>query len=94
MLTEKMIENRIRKLLDMAAQIEEIEKAMDDVKNELKNDLTERQTDEVETANGYKVRYKEVTSNRFDSAKLKADFPDVYREYTKEQKSMRFTYSA
>lgn len=94
MLTEKMIENRIKKLLDMAERIEELEKAMDDVKNELKNDLAEKQTDEVETANGYKVRYKSVTSNRFDSASLKADFPDVYKQYTKKTETMRFTYSA
>ncbi len=39
---------------------------------------------------GWKASYKEVTSNRLDSKALKADYAELYAEYSKPQTTRRF----
>ena len=39
---------------------------------------------------GWKASYKEVTSNRLDSKALKADYADLYKQYSKASTTRRF----
>lgn len=39
---------------------------------------------------GWKASYKEVTSNRLDSKALKADYAELYAEYSRPQTTRRF----
>ena len=39
----------------------------------------------------YSITWKSIVSSRVDSKKLKADYPDIYKEYSKESSSRRFT---
>ena len=39
----------------------------------------------------FSVSWKSVSSNRVDSKKLKADYPDIYKECVKASESRRFT---
>ena len=39
----------------------------------------------------YSITWKSIVSSRVDSKKLKADHPDIYKEYAKESSSRRFT---
>lgn len=39
----------------------------------------------------YQVKWKTVESNRVDTKKLKADYPEVYKECINTSKSRRFT---
>lgn len=89
-MTERMIENRIRKLQEIEAQQKELEIAADAIRTELKADLEEKGTDEVKTQN-FIIRWKEVVSSRFDSRALKVAFPDIYRQFTKSATNRRFT---
>ena len=45
-------------------------------------------------AGHYIVRYTSVLSNRFDSTSFKKVLPDLYKAYTKQVSSRRFTISA
>jgi predicted phage-related endonuclease len=45
-------------------------------------------------AGHYIVRYTFVLSNRFDSTSFKKVLPDLYKAYTKQVSSRRFTISA
>ena len=45
-------------------------------------------------AGHYIVRYTSVLSNRFDSTSFKRVCPDLYKAYTKQVASRRFTISA
>lgn len=48
-MTERMIENRIRKLQEIEAQQKELEAAADAIRAELKADLEEKGVDELKT---------------------------------------------
>ena len=85
-MTERMIENRIKKL-------RELEAAAEAIRAELKADLEEKGVDELKTKN-FIVRWKEVISSRLDSKALKAALPDVYGQFCKARTSRRFTIAA
>ena len=89
-MTERMIENRIRKLQELEAQQKEIEAAADAIRAELKADLEEKGVEELATKN-FIVRWKEVISSRLDGKALKAALPDVFAAYSKTTTTRRFT---
>lgn len=89
-MSERMIENRIRKLQELEAQQKEIEAAADAIRAELKADLEEKGVEELATKN-FIVRWKEVISSRLDGKALKAALPDVFAAYSKTTTTRRFT---
>ena len=93
-MTEKMIENRVKKIEDLEKRKAELEAEIEKVKNELKADLEEKGLDTIETKNGIVVRWQEIVSNRLNGTLLKKDFPDVYAKYTTASVSHRFTWKA
>ncbi len=89
-MTEKMIENRIKRLRDIEAQQKELETAAEAIRAELKADLEEKGLDELKTKN-FILRWKEIISSRLDSKALKAALPDVYGQFCRTSASRRFT---
>lgn len=89
-MTERQIVNRVKKLQDLQAQIDEISKAADIIKNELLNAM---QGAEHLAAGDYIINYVNVISNRFDTARVKKELPDLYKQYVKECHSRRFSIS-
>lgn len=89
-MTERMIENRVKKLKNIEAQMKELETRAEELKAEIKADLEEKGVDELKTKN-FIIRWKEIISNRIDSKALKAAFPDVYSQFVKPTSSRRFT---
>jgi predicted phage-related endonuclease len=90
-MTEKMIENRIRKLQAIEEQQKELEAQAEAIRAELKTDLEAKGQDELTTKNGFIVRWKEIISNRLDGKALKAALPEIYAQYTRQSASRRFT---
>lgn len=89
-MTNRQMDNRVKKLQDIEAQIKILEKQAVAIKDELKAELDNQGEDEHQTGN-FIIRWKEVISNRFDSKALKSALPDVYALYTKETSCRRFT---
>ena len=89
-MTEKMIENRIRKLQEIEAQQRALEDAADAIRAELKSDLESKGIDELKTKN-FVVRWKKIVSSRLDGKALKAALPDVFAAYSKTTSAKRFT---
>lgn len=85
-MTERMIENRIKKLQEIEAQQKELEAQAE----ALKADMESKGVDELKTKN-FIVRWKEIISSRLDSKALKAALPDVYGQFCKPSTSRRFT---
>jgi predicted phage-related endonuclease len=52
--------------------------------------MVEQNTEEMQ-AGVFKLRYKTVTSNRFDTAAFKKTHIDLYNRYTKQTTSHRFS---
>ena len=88
-LTERQINNRMKKISDLDAEIKRLQALRDSVADEVK----EAMTGEVIETDAYKITYKDVTSNRFDSKAFKAEYPDIYTAYCKTSTCKRFTYT-
>ena len=86
------ISAKIAELQELEALIEEAKAEADSIRDEIKNEMLNRNTEEL-TAGQYIVRYTTVLSNRFDSTAFKKVMPDVYKAYTKQTASRRFTIS-
>lgn len=89
-MTERMIENRVKKLSALESQIEELKEQAEAIKAELKADLEERGVQELKTKN-FLIRWKEIVSNRLDGKALKAALPEIYSQYCRASASRRFT---
>ena len=60
---------------------------------ELQLQLVRNQSNEFTIVGQYIVRYASVLSNRFDSTAFKKVMPEIYKAYTKQVSSRRFTIS-
>ena len=72
--------------------MEEIKAEADRVRNSIKAEMEAREVEEL-IAGQYIVRYTSVLSNRFDSTSFKKVMPELYKAYTKQTASRRFTIS-
>ena len=91
-MTERMIENRVRKLQEIEARQKELEASAAAIRTELKADLEKKGMDELKTRS-FALRWKEIVTSRLDSKALKAALPDVYGQFCKPIASRRFTIS-
>ena len=89
-MTERKIENRIKKLKELEKQIADLEQEADAIRCELKEDMEEKGVDELTTKN-FVIRWKEVITNRLDGKALKAALPEIYNQFVKPSTSRRFT---
>ena len=64
----------------------------DAIRDALKEEMMERGLEEME-AGTYIVRYTNIISNRFDSTTFKRLYADLYKDFTKQTTSRRFTVS-
>lgn len=87
------ITSKIEALQELEALIEEAKAEADSLRDEIKAEMLKRDTEEL-TAGQFIVRWTSVLSNRFDSTAFKKVMPDVYKAYTKQVASRRFSISA
>ena len=92
-MTERMIENRVRRLQEIEAQQKELEALADAIREELKADMESKGVNELRSRS-FVVRWKEIVSARLDGKALKAALPDVYGRFCKPTTTRRFTVSA
>ena len=83
---------KIELLNKYEAMMEEMKSQADAIRNEIKAEMDARDLEEV-IAGQYIVRYTSVLSNRFDSTAFKRVMPEIYKAYTKQVSSRRFTIS-
>ena len=86
----KIINEKIVEIRNFENEIKQMQEVVDSLKNELKNEMTARGVDELDTGT-FKMSYKEVVSNRFDSKAFQKDNEVIYKAYLKESVSKRFT---
>ena len=87
------LEAKIRKMQEWEALAEEARAEAEAIRDEGKAEMAKRNTEEL-TAGGFIVRWTSVLSQRFDSTAFKKVMPEVYKAYTKQVSSRRFTISA
>ena len=84
------ITSKIEALKDLEALIEEAKAEAEALRDEIKSEMLNRDTEELE-AGQYIVRWTSVLTQRFDITAFKKVMPDVYKEYTKQISSRRFS---
>ena len=87
------IQSKIESLRELEDLIEEAKAEAEALRDEIKAEMLSRDTEEL-TAGQYIVRWTSVLSNRFDTTAFKKVLPDIYKAYTKQVSSRRFTISA
>ena len=87
------IQAQIEALRSLEELIEEAKAEAETLRDEIKSEMMARNTEEL-TVGQYIVRWTSVLSQRFDSTAFKKVMPEVYKAYTKQISSRRFTISA
>jgi putative phage-type endonuclease len=80
--------DKIKNYFELKDQKDLLDTQIKEIENQIKFELKDAESG---FAPGYSISWKNVSSNRVDSKKLKAEYPDIYKEVLKESKSRRFS---
>ena len=89
-MTRTEIINKIETLAEWEAIIEEAKAEAEALRDSIKAEMLEQNTEELE-AGAYIVRWTSVLSQRFDTTAFKKSHGEMYKEYTKQVCSRRFS---
>ena len=84
------ITGKIEALKELESLIEEAKAEAEALRDEIKTEMLNRDTEELEVGQ-YIVRWTSVLTQRFDTTAFKKVMPEVYKEYTKQVSSRRFS---
>lgn len=91
MTTREMV-HQIEELNEWENIIAQAQKEAEAIRESLKNEMLERNTEEL-TAGAYIIRWTSVLSNRFDTTAFKKVYGEIYKQFTKQSASRRFSIS-
>lgn len=89
-MTNKQIDNRVKKLQALEAKQKELEAQAEAIRDELKGELDARRADEVKT-DKFTVRWKQVFGQRLDAKALKQANPEIYQDFLLPTFTRRFS---
>jgi predicted phage-related endonuclease len=84
---------KIEALNEWENLIEEAKAEAEAIRDSIKAEMLERDTEELE-AGAYIIRWTSVLSNRFDTTGFKKAYGELYKAFTKQTASRRFSISA
>lgn len=84
---------KIEALNEWEAIIADAQAEAEAIRDEIKAEMLDRDTEEL-VAGAYIVRWTSVLSNRFDTTGFKKVYGDLYKAFTKQVSSKRFSISA
>ena len=87
------IQAQIESLRVLEELIEEAKAEAETLRDTIKQEMLNREVEEL-SAGQYIVRWTSVLSQRFDTTAFKKVMPEVYKAYTKQVSSKRFSISA
>ena len=82
--------SKVRELKELQALADELQAEISSIQDSIKAEMNAREVDEL-AVDTYKVRYKLVVTNRFDTTAFKSTHADLYAQYTKPTESRRFS---
>lgn len=89
-MSTKEIISKIEALNEWETIMEEAKAEAEALRDSIKAEMLEQNTEELE-AGAYIVRWTSVLSNRFDTTAFKKSHGEMYKEFTKQVSSRRFT---
>ena len=91
-MTKNEMIKKIEELQELETFIEEIKVEAETIKDSIKAEMLDRDIEEL-AAGQYIVRWTSILSNRFDTTSFKKQFGDLYKSFTKQTSSRRFSIS-
>ena len=85
----EMIE-KIEALKEWEELMEEAKVEVEAIRDSLKAEMMERETEEL-IVGSYIIRWTSILSNRFDTTGFKKMYGDLYKAFTKQSASRRFS---
>ena len=82
--------SKVEQLREWEAILEEAQAEVDALRDTLKAEMLERDTEELQLG-AYIIRWTSVLSNRFDSTAFKKQYAELYKSFTKQVASKRFS---
>lgn len=92
-MSKNEIVSKIEALNEWEALMEEARAEAEALRDAIKAEMLTRGVEEME-AGAYIVRWTSVLTNRFDTTAFKKSYGDLYKDFTKQVSSRRFTISA
>ena len=89
-MSTNQIMSKIENLLYWERITEEAKAKAEAIRDEIKQEMVNRNTEEMAVGQ-YIVRWTSVLSQRFDSNAFKKVLPELYKAYTQQVASRRFT---
>lgn len=87
------ISQKIEALQEWEKLAEEAKAEADAIRDSIKAEMLARDVEELE-AGAYIIRWTSVLSNRFETTAFKKAYGELYKAFTKQSSSRRFTISA
>ena len=84
------IETKVAALQEWEAIAEEARAEAEAIRDQIKAEMLSRDTEELE-AGRFIVRWTSVLSSRFDTTSFKKEHAEMYKAYTRQTASRRFT---
>ncbi|MBO5037772.1 MAG: hypothetical protein J6D42_11920 [Clostridia bacterium] len=81
---------KIEQLRAWEALLEEAQVEIEALRDNIKAEMLAQNTEELQVG-AYIIRWTSVLSNRFDSTSFKKEYAELYKTYTKQVASKRFT---
>lgn len=82
--------SKVEQLREWEAILEEAQNEVEALRDCIKEQMLERGTEELQVG-AYIIRWTSVLSNRFDSTAFKKEYAELYKTYTKQVASKRFS---
>ncbi len=89
-MSQNEIAKKIELLKEWEAILEEAQAEAEALRDSIKEEMLERETEEM-IVGAYIVRWTSVLSNRFDSTAFKREHAELYKNFTKQVSSKRFS---
>jgi len=81
---------KVEQLREWEALLEEAQKEIEALRDSIKAEMLAQDTEELQVG-AYIIRWTSVLSNRFDSTSFKKEYADLYKTFTKQVTSKRFS---
>ena len=92
-MSKNEIITKIEAIRELEELIEDAKAEADSLRDEIKQMMLNSNTEEMECGQ-YMVRYQTIVRNNFDSSAFKKAHIELYKEFTKQTASRRFSISA
>lgn len=89
-MSQNEIISKIESLKEWEAILEEAQREVESLRDCIKEQMLESDTEELQVG-AYIIRWTSVLSNRFDSTAFKKEHAELYKEFTKQVASKRFS---